>query len=147
MQTFPKKSRNRSLGLVGAVAASVVAVTLFANSGSSESAADIAVREQLAVVAESFNAQLPTMLDQYTQLDSTEALPERRFAYRYTIVGMQKIPQRYQIVNEARPKVVKAYRTADNMREMRELNVTVLYVYSDEKGDEVVRFEVGPEDL
>jgi hypothetical protein len=147
MQTFPKKSRNRSLGLVGAVAASVVAVTLFANSGSSESAADIAVREQLAVVAESFNAQLPTMLDQYTRLDSTEALPERRFAYRYTIVGMQKIPQRYQIVNEARPKVVKAYRTADNMREMRELNVTVLYVYSDEKGGEVVRFEVGPEDL
>lgn len=148
MKTYPQKSKSRTFGLIGAVAVTAVAVSLFASSGGNvQDAADTAVQEELTLVADSMNAQLPAMLDPNTRLESTAALSERVFEYRITIVGMEKMPRRYQIVDEARPKVVTAYRTSEDMQNMRELKVVVRYVYSDEAGKEVVRFEVGPEDV
>lgn len=148
MRTYPKKSNTRTFGLIGAVAVSAVAVSLFASSGGDvKDAADLAVQEELTIVADSMNAALPAMLDQNTRLESASAQSKRVFEYRFTIVGMEQPPRRYQIVNEARPKVVAAYRTAEDMQHMRDLNVIVRYVYSDEAGKEVARFEVGPEDV
>ena len=148
MKTFPKKSNTGKFGVVGAVAASAIAVSLFASSGTDvQNAADQAVQVELTTVTESMNAQLPAVLDANTRLESTAALQGRVFEYRLTMVGMERPPRRYEIVDEARPKVVKAYRAAADMQEMREMEVTVRYVYSDEAGKEIVCFEVGPEDL
>lgn len=148
MKTFPKKSNKGKFGVIGAVAASAIAVSLFASSGKNvQNAADKAVQAELTTITESMNAQLPAMLDANTRLDSTAVLEGRVFEYRLTMVGMERLPRRYEIVDEARPKVVKAYRTAADMQEMREMEVAVRYVYMDEAGKEIVRFEVGPEDM
>lgn len=148
MKTFPRKSNSRKFGLIGAVAVSAVAVSLFAKSGSDvQDAANTTVRDHLTRVSESLNANLPAMLDQNTRLESTSAAADRVFEYQLTIVGMERMPRRYEIVDEARPKIVKSYRTAADMQEMREMEVTVRYVYSDASGEEIVRFEVGPDDL
>lgn len=148
MLEIPIKKKKPKAGLLAVIAAFGVAGLLMASSVlNSSGSPEGPVNELLVEAAKSLNAQLPAMVDKHTRLEATSVLPGDKFLYEYTIVGMDRMPRRDQIVRETRPRITKGYRTATDLQEMRDRDITLVCSYSDESGNEVVRYEVGPEDL
>ena len=87
------------------------------------------------------------MLDQFTRLDSTAALPQGKLMYKYTIVNLNPLPDRNTLIDKMRPNMINAYKTSQDMAGLRKLRVTLVYKYADEKGNELAQFEVGPQDI
>ncbi|MFN5533416.1 MAG: hypothetical protein ACK5F7_22925, partial [Planctomycetaceae bacterium] len=101
----------------------------------------------LAKAADETNRRLPMMLDQFTRLDSTAALPQGKLMYKYTIVNLNPLPDRNTLIDKMRPNMINAYKTSQDMAGLRKLRVTLVYKYADEKGNELAQFEVGPQDI
>ena len=60
---------------------------------------------------------------------------------------MDPLPDRQTIVDSMRPITVNNYRTSKEMSDLRKMGVTLVYSYADEKGNEIARFEIGPQDI
>lgn len=145
MPITPRKSKTGLLAVIGASGVAGLLMATSVMSGLGE--ADGPPNDELVAIATSINAQLPVMIDEHTRLESATALPGPEFKYEYTIIGMERPPRRDQIVRVARPKIKERYRTAEDLKRMRELGVTLVYSYSDPHGDQVAKFEVSTEDL
>ncbi|MFN5532383.1 MAG: hypothetical protein ACK5F7_17545, partial [Planctomycetaceae bacterium] len=72
---------------LSSLAASAVVRALFRTQGENRSVDDV-----LAKAADETNRRLPMMLDQFTRLDSTAALPQGKLMYKYTIVNLNPLP-------------------------------------------------------
>ncbi len=140
----PRKSKSGSIALIGA--SSVVGILMAGSVISGLNESEAPASDELIEIATSLNAELPAMIDQHTRLESTLALPGGKFMYNLTVVGLNRPPRRDQIVRQARPKITERYRTSDELKEMRDAEVTLVYLYADESGNELARFEVTPED-
>lgn len=127
---------------LSSLAASAVVRTLFRTQGENRSVDDV-----LAKAADETNRRLPMMLDQFTRLDSTAALPQGKLMYKYTIVNLNPLPDRNTLIDKMRPNMINTYKTSQDMAGLRKLRVTLVYKYADEKGNELAQFEVGPQDI
>lgn len=128
--------------VVGSFAASTVVKTIFRTQG-----ANLSVDDVLAKATDEINRNLPMMVDQFTRLDSTAALPQRKVLYKYTILNVDPLPDRDTLVGTMRPKMINNYKTSQNMADMRKMRVTLVYAYANDKGNELARFELGPQDI
>jgi hypothetical protein len=127
---------------LSSLAASAVVRALFRTQGENRSVDDV-----LAKAADETNRRLPMMLDQFTRLDSTVALPQGKLMYKYTIVNLNPLPDRNTLIDKMRPNMINAYKTSQDMAGLRKLRVTLVYKYADEKGNELAQFEIGPQDI
>lgn len=127
--------------IVGAIGGRQVVKALMGASSSTAS-----VQDALAQSVDEMNRGLPMMVDEFTRLDSTEALPDRKILYRYTILNMQPLPGRDEIVSSMRPVTLAHYKSAPEMAELRRMKVALVYCYSDAQGNELARFEIQHDD-
>jgi hypothetical protein len=128
--------------VVGSVVGSALVKSLLQMSGATTSA-----EQALAQASAEMNRNLPLMVDEFTRLDSTTALPDRKLLYKYTLVNLQTLPDPQTIINSVRPQALANYKQSAEMAELRRIETTLVYTYCDEQGAEVARFEIGPGDL
>ena len=106
---------------------------------------DASVDKVLVQTASEINKNLPMMVDRVTRLDATVAVPGKKLYYRYTLVGIE--PTEDEIISGLRQTAVNNYKTAAEMAGLRKMNVTLVYGYSDEAGNQLGRFEISPDDF
>lgn len=128
--------------VVGSFVSSFVVKSLFQTQ-----TANASIDEVLANTANEINRNLPMMVDQNTRLDSTAALPESKLMYRYTILNIDPLPDGDVLVETLRPTTLNNYKTSQDMADLRKMNVTLVYSYADDKGNELAQFQVSPQDF
>ena len=126
--------------VIGAVVGSLAVQSIFnANSNGDVDAV-------LTRTAEALNKQLPMTVDKYTRLDTTVAMPGGKFKYKYTVFADDNFPKAAEFAKLLKPKLIKMYQTADDMKQMRDVNATLVYSYFLEDGTEYTSFEIHPGD-
>jgi len=106
------------------------------------------IDKALLETAEAMNRNLPIMLDRHARLDTTFALPENRFTYQYTMVGIDPATVNVEeFVAAMRPKLIAQYQTNQDMEGFRRMNVGLTYAYKTEAGDVLVQIEISPADF
>jgi len=102
----------------------------------------------LIKVADELNRNLPIMVDRNTRLDSTMALPDGKFVYLYTIIGLDETAiNKETFADRMRPKLINNYRTEESMKTFRENNMQLLYKYKTEKGESIADITISPRDF
>lgn len=129
-------------GVVGSAVGSAVVTALLRTPHTDASVDDVLVK-----TASELNRNMPMMVDELTRIDSTAALPGKKFLYKYTILNMDAMPSSDEFVEGMRPTLVNTYKTSHEMSEFRKMEVTLIYSYSDEEGNEFARVEVEPQDI
>ena len=128
--------------VVGAATGSAAVKALFRSNPS-----DATIDKVLAETASDINRNLPMMVDQFTRINATAPLPGKKLLYKYTLLNLDPLPDRQTIIDSMRPITVNNYKTSQEMDGLREMGVTLVYSYADEKGNEIARFEIGPQDI
>lgn len=105
------------------------------------------IDRSIAQAADAINKNLPTMVDQNTRLDATAALPGKKLMYRYTIIDLDPLPSSDELQQAMRPKLINNYKTSEDMESLRKNDVTLVYSYADEAGNQISRFEIGTGDF
>jgi hypothetical protein len=101
----------------------------------------------LMQAADEINKVCPIMVDQYTRLDNTIALPGKIFQYNYTLVTLTSADVQPDSLSSAlRESIVNDVKTNPDMQAMRDNDVTVAYKYNDMNGIFLTKIVVKPED-
>ena len=143
----PQKTLGSLVVVIGAVVGGVFGSEIGRSAVRSFFGGGASIDAKLAATASQINATLPMMVDQNTRLDTTIAMPGQKFCYVYTIVNMDPMPASDDIEAIMRPLLLNNYRTAPEMQELRDANVTLVYKYRDEQGRQLSTFEIAVADL
>lgn len=141
MNEQAKVSKNSVTLIVVAVAAAVGA-TVASRGVQSFFGSTQDVDSQLRAAAEEVNKNLPMMVDSITRLDTTSALPDRKFVYKYTILNVESLPGPEEFEEQIKPSLVNMYRTSKDMEVMRKAKATLVYTYFTKEGKEFCRIEI-----
>lgn len=137
------KKKTASMGVivmvsaaVGAVVGTSVVQSMFKSGSNGD--VDAVLRQ----VAEKTNKQLPVTIDKHTRLDTTVALPDGKFQYRYTVFSVDELPNAAEFEKVMKPKLINQYQTSGDMKQVRDLNATLIYSYFLEDGTSFASFEI-----
>jgi hypothetical protein len=103
--------------------------------------------KNLVATANQLNMNLPIMLDSETRLDSTMALPGKKFAYYYTLVNFsvdELDVENFESI--MKPTILNSIKTNSDLQEFRDNKVTMVYLYKDKSGNEIIKFEFTHDD-
>ena len=96
----------------------------------------------LMETANQLNKNLPIMLDSETRLDSTMALPDKKFSYYFTVVNYSVDELDIEnFENIMEPKILNNIKTNSDLKQFRDNKVTMIYFYKDKNGNEIIKFE------
>jgi len=101
----------------------------------------------LVRTADAINKTCPIMVDKDTRLDSTMGGPGKKFRYYYTLVnyGPGEL-NAAKVTTALRPRIVNNAKTSKDMKDFREQNVELIYIYKTNDGSEFARIVVKPEE-
>jgi hypothetical protein len=106
-----------------------------------------ALNRKLEDMASNLNESTPVMLDQYTRFEEASVTPENMFRYRYTVLNTSNpdslVENGLQSLNE---NIGREFSSNPALRIFRENNVTIEYVYNNEKGETIRSVRIAPED-
>jgi hypothetical protein len=98
--------------------------------------------KQLVEAANQINKNLPIMVDSETRLDSTMALPNKKFTYIYTLINYtQEEIDSDELKELLEPNILNNIKTNSDLEEFRENKVTMVYLYKDKTGNEILKLE------
>ncbi|MBX3434556.1 MAG: hypothetical protein KF847_14640 [Pirellulales bacterium] len=145
------KSVRKSIGLTAGIIGGIVG-GIFGSQAGREAVqhvfrSDASIDRELVEAANQINATLPRTIDRNTRLDSTAALPGKKFCYLYTILDLDPPPTAGELEAMMKPLMINNYRTAPEMKTMRDQDVTLVYKYRDEAGNLLASFEVTTREL
>lgn len=103
------------------------------------------VDNQLKKIAEEANETSPKLLDQWTRLDSCEAIPNKNIRYYHTVSGVV-ISDTTLFKSNLKPQIVSVAKTNPDMKFFRENDVTMQYQYNDESGNYIFSIIISPQD-
>jgi hypothetical protein len=91
---------------------------------------------------------MPMTVDSETRCDSVMPAPNKTFVYHYTLVKRSKDDLRTEkIAPYMRPKLVNNYKTAEQMKALRDNGVILEYRYFDKNGVYLASVTVDPADF
>jgi len=100
----------------------------------------------LMEAASEINKTLPIMVDQYTRLDNTIALPDKSLQYNYTLVELTAEEVNVDTIKKyMEPTIINTVRTSPDLKIYRENKVTMIYNYKDKNGVFVYKLSVTPD--
>jgi hypothetical protein len=103
--------------------------------------------KNLMETANQINKNLPLMLDSDTRLDSTMALPGKKFTYFYTLVNYSVDEIDIEnFENGMKSNLLNNIKTNSDLKEFRDNKVTMVYFYKDKNGNEIIKIELTYED-
>lgn len=100
----------------------------------------------LMQLASELNKTCPIMVDEFTRLDNSIALPGNIFQYNFTLVNTIKsevIPDTVKKYLE--PSIISNIRTNPDLKFFRDNKTTMAYFYRDKNGEFVYKLFVTPE--
>ena len=98
--------------------------------------------KKLIETANQLNRNLPLLLDSETRLDSTMALPDKKFTYFYTLINYSTEEIDIEILKEnLEPNILNNIKTSTDLKKFRENKVTMVYLYRDKNGNEILKLE------
>lgn len=100
----------------------------------------------LTKMADEMNKICPMMIDQYIRLDKGTALPEKKFQYDFTIVGIatEQIDS-LAFKSEMEPNIVTNLQQNPQLVLFREMGVKIDYIYRTEAGEYWCKITIEPE--
>lgn len=102
--------------------------------------------EAMTKAAKDLNKTCPIMVDQYSRLDSTLALPGHVFQYNFTLVNLEKSEVNLDTVKKyIEPGIINNIKTNPEMKKLRDNKVAFNYYYRDKKGVFVLNIAVTPD--
>jgi hypothetical protein len=103
--------------------------------------------KMLVETANQINQNTPMIVDSETRLDSTLALPGKRFAYYFTLYNytIDEIDAE-DFEKSMRPNMLNNLKTSPDMNVFRNNNVDLQYIYRDKNGMEIVNIEINHKD-
>lgn len=104
------------------------------------------IDSQLRKVAKEGNEECPKMLDQWTRLDSCVAYPNKNYKYYHTIVSDGVILDKAKFETNFKPVIISIIRTNPAMKFLKENEVTLHYMYTDEAGSGQMTIIVTPDE-
>ncbi|RKT00823.1 hypothetical protein [Chryseobacterium defluvii] len=123
---------------------SVVTILLFFFSCKKEKTVDMELKEAAA----SMNKLTPQTLNDMIRLDSVSSEPDKIFKYNYTLLGDVKENVSEEQINdfkkEAKQEAINAIKTSEDLKEFRDNDVTLKYIYYDKNGKRTADFTVTP---
>lgn len=100
----------------------------------------------LMQTASEINKTCPVMVDQFTRLDNSLALPNNSFQYNYTIVSNEKSEINLDTAKKyIEPVIINRVKTDPELKFFRDNKVTMIYNYQDKNGVFVVKYTVTPD--
>lgn len=106
------------------------------------------VDTELKEVAASMNKMTPQLLSDGVRLDSVSAQPNKTLRYNYTLTDDVKenvTPEEIQAFKtEAKEGALKIIKTSAEIKEFRDRNVTMEYIYYDKNGKQTADFKINP---
>lgn len=91
------------------------------------------------------NRNCPQMIDEETRLDSMNLVKEKTLQYYYSLVKRSKKDVDINAFSQfLKPNLIQHLRTNEQVRFMRENEVTMVYSYSDKKGIKIVDIPITP---
>jgi len=96
--------------------------------------------------ASEINKTCPAMVDQYTRLDNTVALPNSTFQYNYSIINNDKTEMNLDTAKKyVEPVLLNRVKTDPDLKFFRDNDVILIYNYRDRNGVFVVKYSITPE--
>ncbi|WP_370901250.1 hypothetical protein [Chryseobacterium gossypii] len=108
------------------------------------------IDDELREAAASMNKLTPQTLSEGVRLDSVSAKAGKIFKYNYTLV--EDVKENVTEANissfkkEAKEEALNAIKTSADMKEFRDNDVTLQYVYYDKNGKQLAEFSVDPKE-
>ena len=94
------------------------------------------------------NKMTPQLLSEGVRLDSVSATQNKTLQYSYTLTDDVKEELKTEEINEyksaAKEEALKSIRNSPDMKNFRDNNVTLKYVYYDKNGKPTTDFSVSP---
>jgi hypothetical protein len=129
-----------------AISLSLVCLTLALTSCSKENKID----DDLKEVAANINKTTPQTLAAGVRLDSVSAQPGKIFRYNYTLTDDAKegvSPEQIETFkNSAKEGALQVIKTSPEIKEFRDNDVTMVYIYYDKDGKKTADFKITPEE-
>lgn len=129
-----------------AISLSLVCLTLALTSCSKENKID----DDLKEVAANINKTTPQTLAAGVRLDSVSAQPGKIFRYNYTLTDDAKegvSPEQIKTFkNSAKEGALQVIKTSPEIKEFRDNDVTMVYIYYDKDGKKTADFKITPEE-
>ena len=96
--------------------------------------------------ASEINKTCPVMVDQYTRLDNTVALPNSTFQYNYSIINNDKTEINLDTAKKyIEPVLLNRVKTDPGLKFFRDKDVILIYNYRDKNGVFVVKYSITPD--
>ena len=108
------------------------------------------IDDDLKEVAANINKTTPQNLADGVRLDSVSVQPGKIFKYNYTLTDDVKesvTPQEIESFKvNAKEGALKVIKTSPDIKEFRDNNVTMVYMYYDKNGKPTTDFKITPEE-
>lgn len=119
----------------------VVVIAMFGVGCSNDQKADKVLR----VASEEINKQAPLFVDDITRVDSSAVLPGKRLRYYYTIFDVleSELPLLKEFMKR---NTLEMVRSSDDMKGLKDLDITLEYYYKNEKGTPLFDIVLTPSD-
>lgn len=106
------------------------------------------IDKELKEAAANMNKMTPQLLSEGVRLDSVSATQNKTLQYSYTLTDDIKEELKTEEINEyksaAKEEALKSIRNSPDMKNFRDNNVTLKYVYYDKNGKPTTDFSVSP---
>lgn len=106
------------------------------------------IDKELKEAATNMNKMTPQLLSEGVRLDSVSATQNKTLQYSYTLTYDVKEELKTEEINEyksaAKEEALKSIRNSPDMKNFRDNNVTLKYVYYDKNGKPTTDFSVSP---
>lgn len=111
-----------------------------------ECSGDKQVDKELKVYAAEINKDCPITYDQYTRLDSCEALSGKILKYNYTVDFEKLNITEDELESKMKPYLLGGVKIASEMKGLRDREVTFSYSYRGKDGNLIREFKITPDD-
>ena len=93
------------------------------------------------------NSNFPQTVDNILRFEGIKTMPGKNWIYRVTILNTADISKVVEQLNSAgRQNILNTIKTAKDMKQLRDSDVTIWYEYSDEAGNLLLTLKFTPEE-
>ncbi|MBN2016971.1 MAG: hypothetical protein JW794_02375 [Candidatus Cloacimonetes bacterium] len=135
------------IGIIAAVLVIIILVYFLTRKKKVTSVSDVSfedepmTEQELQEIAEELTAECPKIVDENTQLDRATAGPGLKLTYFYTILQVAVNALTPENLNNLKETLRENYRTSEDMKPFRDSRVTLVFVYYDKNGNDLLKVE------
>ncbi len=107
------------------------------------------IEKSVAKISSEINKHLPYSINSETRLESTRPGKGKSIVFEYTLIHVKKAEKQDFSANfsKMRQENINKYWTEKSLKPIRDLGLTMRHKFSDQTGNFLGEYEVGPSDL